>query len=431
MKTKSSGPLPGAVRAWFVQALVIAFTCAVLSGCTDSGGGEQIDYDKWQLWNQGTQLRGANIYQRRVYPELDGPDFLGPGPLGPPYSLADFDRLAAAGANYVNISHTGIYTQDPPYVVDTEAQANLDALLAMIEQADMFAVISFRSGPGRGDFALFVGETWYPASLINHRVWTDAAAQDAWVEMWRYAAQRYRNNPIVLGYDLMVEPNSPHASLNIFDPADFYPTYANTLYDWNQLYPRIVAGIREVDADTPIIIGAAGYSAATWIPYLVPVSDTRTAYAVHQYEPFVYTHQGLPATLTYPGTFDADGDGQPDQVNAQWLQDVLAPAASFAAQTNAPVVCNEYGTHRFAPGAAAYLADELSQLEALGMNHAIWLWDSSHPPQADEDNFNILHGPDPANHTDQDPNDLLTAVRNIWARNTVRPSQLARAARSR
>ena len=41
-------------------------------------------FDKWALWTNGTQLRGANIYQRRVYPELDGPEFMGSGPVGPP-----------------------------------------------------------------------------------------------------------------------------------------------------------------------------------------------------------------------------------------------------------------------------------------------------------------------------------------------------------
>ena len=40
--------------------------------------------DKWSLWTEGTRLRGANIYQRRVYSELDGPDFMGHGAVGPP-----------------------------------------------------------------------------------------------------------------------------------------------------------------------------------------------------------------------------------------------------------------------------------------------------------------------------------------------------------
>ena len=42
--------------------------------------------DEWALWTGTTQLRGANVFQRRVYPDLDGPDFFGPGPVGPPYT---------------------------------------------------------------------------------------------------------------------------------------------------------------------------------------------------------------------------------------------------------------------------------------------------------------------------------------------------------
>ena len=101
--------------------------------------------DKWALWTGPTQLRGANVFQRRVYLELDGPDFFGPGPVGPPYTQADFDALAAMGANYVNISHPGLYTETAPYVLDPAIQANLDDLLTLIANADMFAVISFRT----------------------------------------------------------------------------------------------------------------------------------------------------------------------------------------------------------------------------------------------------------------------------------------------
>ena len=52
--------------------------------------------DKWSLWVNGPHLRGANIWQAIVIPELDGPDFKGPGPVGPPYSQEDFNRLAAS-----------------------------------------------------------------------------------------------------------------------------------------------------------------------------------------------------------------------------------------------------------------------------------------------------------------------------------------------
>src|SRR5262249_10086973 len=162
---------------------------------------------RFALWSSGTNLRGANIYQRRVYPDLDGADFIGPGPVGPPFGQADFDALAALGANYVNISHPGLYTENPPYQLDPAVQAHLDSLLEMAARAGLFAVISFRTGPGRSEFSIFEGQDWFPQALVNNHVWNDAAAQQAWSEMWSATAARYRDRAHVVGYDLMVEPN--------------------------------------------------------------------------------------------------------------------------------------------------------------------------------------------------------------------------------
>ncbi|HID92700.1 MAG TPA: hypothetical protein EYP60_01270, partial [bacterium (Candidatus Stahlbacteria)] len=302
--------------------------------------------DKWALWTGGTHLRGANIYQRRVYPELDGPDFMGSGSVGPPYIQEDFNRLAAMGANYVNISHPGLFTEKPPYTLDQDIQDNLDSLLGMIAKANMFAVISFRTGPGRSEFTFFWDEVgdWFDTGYLNDSVWQDQAAQNAWVAMWHYTAERYRDNPIVVGYNLMVEPNSnevgSHAlndPLNIWNPEEFYSNYGGTLYDWNQLYPRITAAIREVDSTTPILVGGMGYSAIEWLPYLQPTGDTRTVYTVHQYEPFVYTHQEPPLVNTYPGVFDTDGDGVDDQFNRTWLDNLLTTVDTFVSTHSVPV----------------------------------------------------------------------------------------------
>ncbi len=390
--------------------------------------------DKWSLWAGGTHLRGANIYQRRVYPELDGLEFMGPGPVGPPYTQTDFDRLAALGANYVNISHPGLFTEKPPYTVDLGVQANLDRLLSMIARADMFAVISFRTGPGRAEFSVCCLEdvgSWYDASYLNDSMWQDQEAQDAWVAMWRYTAQRYKDNPIVVGYDLMVEPNSNevgsdaiHDALNIWDPEEFYAKYGGTLYDWNQLYPRIVAAIRQVDPDTPILIGAMGYSAIEWLPYLQPTGDRRTIYTVHQYEPFVYTHQEPPLTNAYPGTFDADWDGEPERVDRDWLDGLLSTIDTFTNTHGVPVAVNEFGVMRWEPGAAVFMDDQMGLLERRGLNYALWVWDPSWRPWAEEvDAFNFRHGPDPGHHADVPSSDLMNVILKYWGYNEIRPSQ--------
>jgi hypothetical protein len=382
--------------------------------------------DKWSLWTGGTRLRGANIYQRRVFPEMDGTEFYGPGPFGPPYIQDDFDRLAARGANYVNISTAGLFTVQPPYTVDEEAVAGLDRLLEMAGAADLFAVITLRTGPGRSEFAIIGDESWPPEDYIVNTVWTDESAREAWAAMWRYAAERYRDHPVVVGYDLMCEPNS-NALLDIWDAETFYAQYAGTGYDWNAWYPDLVSAIRQVDPSTPILVGGNGYSAVEWLPYLTPVDDPRVVYTVHQYAPHEYTHQGTPdPARSYPGRMDTDYDGEPDDFDRAWLESLLSIAATFSAEHGVPLAVNEFGAERWVPGAADYVAEEMELFEQHGWNYAAWQWQPAWPPLAEGDNsFNMRCGPDPASLADVE-NELLSAYAAAWARNMVRPSSFGK-----
>jgi cysteinyl-tRNA synthetase len=372
-------------------------------------------------------LRGANIYQRRVYPELDGPEFMGPGPLGPPYTQESFDRLEALGANYVNISHAGLFSETPPYSLDEEVQDNLDQLLDMIAQADMFAVISFRTGPGRAEFSVCCFEEagdWYDESYLNDTVWQDSEAQEAWAAMWRYTAERYRDTPIVVGYDLMVEPNANEVWMDVWDQEEFYADYGGTLYDWNQLYPRITAAIREVDPDTPIIVGAMAYSAVDWLPYLEVTDDPRTVYAAHQYAPFQYTHQWLDSLeFTYPGVFDIDWDDVDDQFNRAWLEELLSTVDDFVSTYGVPVAINEFGLMRWQPGGAEFMDDQMALFEERGINYALWAWETSWDPFTEEVHaFNFRLGPEPDNFADVTSSDLMDVITRYWGKNSIRPS---------
>lgn len=394
--------------------------------------------EKMDLWDveTGPHLRGAHIHQRRVYPELDGPNFMGPGPMGPPYVQEDFNRLAAWGANFVNISHPGLFTETPPYVLDEEVQENLDRLVEMGARANMFVVISFRTGPGRSEYTFFADELGvyfdkgyvklFEQDYYNDEVWQDQEAQDAWVEMWRYSAGRYRENPAVVGYQLMVEPNGNDVWLDIYDPYEFYPEYEGSLYDWNQFYPRIVDAIRQVDLLTPVLVGGMNYSELEWLPYLEVTGDPRIVCIIHQWEPYFYTHQQSPLISSYPGMVDLDWDGMDEIFNRDWLENYLEGIDEFAREYGVPVAANEFGVMRWEPGAAEFIDDELDLFERWGMNHGIWAWEGSWDPYVRVvDAFNFRHGPDPNNHTDVTSSVLIEVIKKYWARNTMRPAYLS------
>ncbi len=382
--------------------------------------------DKITLWQGETKLRGANIWQRVVVPDLDGPEFLGSLHVGPPYTQADFDRLASFGANYVNISGPGLFTEIPPYILDPEVQTNLDQILEMIHKADMFAVITFRTGPGRSDFTFYsegAGD-WFDPELLREWVWEDAAAQEGWIEMWRYTAERYREHPVVVGYDLMCEPH-PAGIREIYEADVFFQNYRGTNADWNQLYPRISSAIRDVDPDTPILIGGMGWSSVRWLPYLEPTGDPRTVYMVHQYEPqTMYTHQeSRHPKHSYPDRFDLDWDGKKDDFNKEWLDNYLGILDQFQEKWQVPIAINEYGIVRWIPGGEVFLDDQLALFEARGLNHAIWMWDPAWPPWTDEVNaMNFRFGQDPKNREEILPNPIMDLLEEYWSRNEIRPS---------
>ena len=401
---------------------------AVFCACFDTAenSDDTQEMTKWELWSNGTLLRGANVYQRRVYPDLDGSEFMGSGPVGPPYSQEDFDCLADLGANYVNISHPGIFTENPPYQLDSEVLKHLITLVEMISNADMFAVISFRTGPGRSEFTFFWGQDgdWFDSSYYNDRVWINQASQDAWSRMWKETAAQFNNHPAVVGYDLMVEPNSNEVWLDEWDPETFYDIYSNTLYDWNQFFPEIVNSIREEDADTPILVGGMGYSAVDWLVHIIPVGDPKIVYVIHQYKPEVYTHQDPDGSIVYPGNFDTDYDGEIETVNKNWLDSLLREIDEFKSRYNKPVACTEFGVIRWVSGASLFVDDQMDLFEQRGLNYAIWVWEPSWKPWVEEVTaFNFRFGSSPGSTSDTS-NALWDVIKQYWQKNTLKPSNV-------
>jgi len=425
-KTKTSTQDPKITSTINLKSALFSTPNGQLSSIITSTPKKEID-EKMDLWLTDTHLRGANIYQRRRYPEIDGPED-GDLLVIPSFTQDDFDNLAKMGANLVVISHPGIFTEKPPYQPDIDMQNNLDELLKMIKDADLFAVIAFRTGPGRSEFAFFWGEhgDWFDTSYYNNEVWTNKEAQEAWAAMWRYTALWYSTNPIVVGYELMVEPNSNHIFFDEWDEETFYDRYTGTLYDWNLLAARITDEIRLYDQTTPILIDGNSYSNISWLPYIVPIDDSKTIYTVHQYAPYEYTSQSLEndRLFSYPGSLDLDGDGHNEVFDRRWFYEVDTLLRDFRDQNSVPVAITEFGVQRWIPGAAQFMDDQIALFEDLGINYAIWAWADGRLNPTKHDAYDFRLGTDPENHMEFVESDLLSVILKYWGLNKWRPSNV-------
>jgi len=356
--------------------------------------------DKWDLWNDGVRLRGADLHPCWV-------DYL--GECVKDTTLQDIQDLRDLGANLINASYPGIFSEQPPYDVNTAALDYLDNLIDWAEEVGMYVVIHFRTGPGRDEAAIH-GER-----NALYAVWKDQAAHDGWVEMWRYTAERYRESPIVVGYNLMVEPH-PNTLLDPdyeLEPSEVQAQAGGTLMDWNALAADITDAVREVDSKTPIIISSLSWGSADWFSALQPTGDPLTVYSLHAYDPDVYTHQEEGAfDFEYPDL--VDDYGETINFNRDWLDELYSPVRDFASQHGVPIYVGEFGIMRWVPNGAAFLEDQTGLFEQYGWNYAYYTWRAD---SDDWDGFNLENGPDPDNHTPAPDNPLLSVFKERWAQN--------------
>lgn len=365
------------------RTVLVAGGASLLLGGQKSAGRRKID-----LWDNasGPHLRGAVFPQRRVYPDIDGDTFLGPGPVGTPVSDLALASLAETGANLALLSHPGIFTETPPYRADPAIEDHLSELVERCTHHGLFSVIGFRTGPGRSEFTFHRddGDSWFPASMIDERVWRDAEAQSAWSDMWRHTARQFRSNAAIAGYLVMVEPNGSHIVQQS---------------PWPQLARRLGQSVREVDSETPLLISPDSYASVDREDELDLSGLGPTVLAIHDYSPFAYTHAD-------PNT-----------------------AASFseaAARISPPLserwMVGEWGVRRWAHDAPHFATLRLQSMEEQGANSAWFNWPSGWQVYDEAENgWNPLFGPDPEVIRRPANPPLVNVLRSYWSRNTVRP----------
>ncbi len=317
---------------------------------------------KMDLLDKGACLRGANLWQKR-----------GGSTTSPPYTQANLDELASWGANYLNLSIPGPFTEKAPYQWDAGIAASMVDLIKKAEKANLFVIVSFRTGPGRNE-SVFGGES---APKLN-AVWSSQTARDAWVAMWKQTAQLLKGYDNVVAYDLMVEPEKPVHAM------------------WSQMAKDITVAIRAVDTETPIVVPGADWDTYLSLPDITPTGDSKTVYAVHQYSPYEYTH----SLSTAQPTFSA-------------MQQIFDAITKFEKSSGAQVIVNEFGIRYDNKTAAAFLQDEFNLLEAIGAGNALWLWESKQHSYQGE--FTIYNA----------PAGVAKTIKDYWAKNTAFPSTVA------
>lgn len=162
------------------------------------------------------------------------------------------------------------------------------------------------------------------AQLVREQEVDPSVVQIRLVNMWRQIAQRYRDRSPKLIFELLNEP---------FGRLD-----ADT---WNALAARTLAAVRESNPDRPVLIGPVEWNSPVALKSLKMPPDRNLIASIHVYDPFEFTHQGVP----YLGRSIPTGIVCCNGRQKGEIVKVLDTARAWSIKTGYPLYMTEFGAN--------------------------------------------------------------------------------------
>ncbi len=258
----------------------------------------------------------------------------------------------------------------------TEWERSRDGVTPFVTELDR--VVKAITAEGMAVIVDVHPESDYKATLLHGKVGVQKFAA-----LWRAVAKHYaRTDPELVFFEMMNEPEQDDA------------------YRWQGIEATVAREIRDVAPRHTIIAAGARYSGLEDLLVLQPLSLDDVIYTFHDYEPFVFTHQGATWTdpavaplrdVPYPSTPEnvaRNEDQEPTMAGrffveqygwARWDGARVDASVGFAERWSkefgAPVYCGEFGVHRpfvDAKARARWIEDMRVALERHHLGWAMW-----------------------------------------------------------
>lgn len=178
---------------------------------------------------------------------------------------ADIRYLKQIGLNSLRLpfNYKLLTPEDYPHVWLEEGFALLDSAIAWSKAEGLYVILDMHAAPcGQTGTNIddSVGHPW---------LFESTECQDRLVEIWKRIAARYRDEPAVLGYDLLNEPIPHFEGYDRFNP------------QLEPLYQRLVTAIRAIDPHHILFLGGAQWN-SNFKVFGAPF-DKNLVYTFHKY----------------------------------------------------------------------------------------------------------------------------------------------------
>ncbi|MGC8765790.1 MAG: glycoside hydrolase family 5 protein [Brevinematia bacterium] len=227
-------------------------------------------------------------------------------PANPPtthHQEEDFVRLTNMNINVIRfyLNYQLFEDDNKPYVYKNTGWQWLDTNIAWAKKYGVYLI-----------FNMHVPQGGFQSLGTGNALWNNVENQKRLKALWKAIAERYKNESIVIGYDLLNEPNT-----------------SSSKEQWINLAKELVKSIRSVDSNHIIIVERLNAVANNWLAdsnmNFFLVDDFNVMYTFHFYSPIEYTHQ----FTSWTGFSNQDGGAYPDsnriQVpdNLEWSEEIV------------------------------------------------------------------------------------------------------------
>ncbi|MBU6453152.1 MAG: cellulase family glycosylhydrolase [Cyanobacteria bacterium REEB67] len=195
--------------------------------------------------------------------------------------------------------------------------------------------------------------------------------KERFLAMWRQIAERYREAPPEVAFEIYNEP-----SKNI------------DAQKWNDFFGEALKIVRRTNHDRCVVVGPVQWNSIDQLPSLELPADPQLLVTVHYYQPFHFTHQGAswagPESTKWLGT---KWTGSPTEIAA--IAADFAKAAAWGEAHHRPIYLGEFGAFSKADidSRALWTAAVSRQAAARGFSSAYWEFCSgfgAYDPEAKE-----------------------------------------------
>lgn len=198
----------------------------------------------------------------------------------------------------------------------------------------------------------------------NERAVDASVLEERLVQLWRQIARRYRDRPPRLLFELL---NEPHGAMSG--------------ERWNRLAARVLAAVRETNPQRVVLIGGDEWGHPRGLVRLRLPDDPHLVVAIHTYDPFDFTHQGV----EWRRPVLPKGKPCCDAAQRQQVREALDQAIAWSRARGVPLHLGEFGAYQAGDitSRAAYARLVRTEAEARGIGWAWWelasdfspLWD--------------------------------------------------------